>query len=329
MAVIIPIASGKGGVGKTMIAANLGISLAEMNKRVIIIDFDLGGSNLHTCLGIKNRYNGIGSFLNKKVDSLTSCLVKTDYHDLTFIPGDNLIPGTANLNYFMKLKMLKEIYAMEADFILLDLGAGSAFNTLDFYLMSNTGITIITPETTSVLNAYEFIKAALYRLLYQSFKRGSEERKDMDDFIHQRLETSDADFNVLINQLEQYNPESAELCNQKINRFYPRVILNMALNQADIQLGGKLRFICRKNLNIELEYLGILPMDQLVGQAAKQRVPVYMQDSNCPFSRGIRKIAHQLLKINPEAETAKYENNEDLLFFNNEISKSENEITVN
>ncbi len=58
MNTIIPIASGKGGVGKTIFTANLGIALANKGKTVIAIDLDLGSSNLHTCLGIKNRHPG-------------------------------------------------------------------------------------------------------------------------------------------------------------------------------------------------------------------------------------------------------------------------------
>ena len=68
--VIIPVASGKGGVGKTFIAANLAIALAEMGHRVIAVDLDLGGSNLHSFLGLSNRHPGIGDFLKARTAEL-------------------------------------------------------------------------------------------------------------------------------------------------------------------------------------------------------------------------------------------------------------------
>ncbi|MCK7483987.1 MAG: P-loop NTPase [Candidatus Moduliflexus flocculans] len=61
MVTLIPIASGKGGVGKTVLAANLGVCLAALGRTVVLADLDLGGANLHTCLGVKNRNPGIGA----------------------------------------------------------------------------------------------------------------------------------------------------------------------------------------------------------------------------------------------------------------------------
>jgi flagellar biosynthesis protein FlhG len=68
--VIIPIASGKGGVGKSFLTANLAMALAAMGHRVIAVDLDLGGSNLHTFLGLANRYPGIGDFINGAAPNL-------------------------------------------------------------------------------------------------------------------------------------------------------------------------------------------------------------------------------------------------------------------
>jgi flagellar biosynthesis protein FlhG len=70
MATVIPIGSGKGGVGKTIFTANLGIMLAKEGKRTVLIDLDLGGSNLHTCLGVKNRYAGLSAVINKTENSI-------------------------------------------------------------------------------------------------------------------------------------------------------------------------------------------------------------------------------------------------------------------
>jgi len=61
---IIPVASGKGGVGKSVIAANMSLALAQSGKSTVAMDLDLGGSNLHTLLGIKNTQAGIGNFLS-------------------------------------------------------------------------------------------------------------------------------------------------------------------------------------------------------------------------------------------------------------------------
>lgn len=104
MAKIIPVASGKGGVGKSFFVANLAVILSEMNQKVIAADLDLGGSNLHTMLGIKNDMIGLGQFINDKNVTFNDIIHETDYPNLSFIPGDSLYVGTANLPYFRKKK---------------------------------------------------------------------------------------------------------------------------------------------------------------------------------------------------------------------------------
>ncbi|MEA1910988.1 MAG: P-loop NTPase, partial [Spirochaetota bacterium] len=224
MNTIIPIASGKGGVGKTIFTANLAITLAKMGKTVIAIDLDLGSSNLHTCLGIKNRHPGIGNFIYNKEISLDSLLVKTDIDHLYFIPGDSLIPGTANLQYFIKKKLLKGIQSLVADYILLDLGAGSSYNIVDFFLISQTGLLVTTPETTSILSAYAFLKSAMFRMLFRSFPHKSSEREIIHNFITQRMEGTDNSFLKLTELLSKTNYESGAYSLKQINNFYPRIV---------------------------------------------------------------------------------------------------------
>jgi flagellar biosynthesis protein FlhG len=166
MARIIPIASGKGGVGKSTMVANLGIALGKAGKTVLLVDLDLGGSNLHTCLGVNNPKLGLSQFIYKKVDHIEDLIVETPYPKVYLIAGDGLIPGTANIPFFIKRKLIKELQGMVADFVLLDLGAGTTNNTLDFFLMSPTAMLVTVPETTAILNAYSFLKSALYRALF-------------------------------------------------------------------------------------------------------------------------------------------------------------------
>ena len=98
-ATIIPIAAGKGGVGKSFLTASLGIALAQQGHRTIAVDMDLGGSNLHSFLGLPNRYPGIGDYLQAKSGSLESLQVATGIDNLTFLPGDGKTPFMANIQY--------------------------------------------------------------------------------------------------------------------------------------------------------------------------------------------------------------------------------------
>ena len=79
---IYPIGGGKGGIGKSFVAANLGASIAKQGHQVVLIDLDLGASNLHTFLGIENPKSGINSFLNKSVEKLESIATPTTIPNL-------------------------------------------------------------------------------------------------------------------------------------------------------------------------------------------------------------------------------------------------------
>ncbi len=83
---IIPVAAGKGGVGKSFLTANLAIALAELGHSTIAVDMDLGGSNLHSFLGMQNRYPGIGDYLQARLGSLETLLVPTRVPHLSFLP---------------------------------------------------------------------------------------------------------------------------------------------------------------------------------------------------------------------------------------------------
>ncbi|KAL0265441.1 UNVERIFIED_CONTAM: hypothetical protein PYX00_011050 [Menopon gallinae] len=140
MAKIIPVASGKGGVGKTTFVANLGVLLAERGKTVIVIDLDLGGSNLHTYLGVKNTGVGVGEYIKKPREiSFESLIFPTRYAHLYLIAGDALYIGVANLSYPIRKKIIAQIENLVADYILVDLGSGTNSYILDFFLMTYSG----------------------------------------------------------------------------------------------------------------------------------------------------------------------------------------------
>jgi flagellar biosynthesis protein FlhG len=313
MTTIIPVASGKGGVGKTLISANLGISLANLGKTVILVDLDLGGSNLHTCLGIKNNHSGIGSYIYHQSSNLESLIVETEVNRLYLIPGDSLLPGTANLQFFIKNRIINEIAGLTADFVVLDLGSGSAYNTVDFFLSSAGGLIVTAPETTAILNAYSFIKTCLFRMLYRSFPAKSPERKFLGDFAANRIEGTGESFLSLVDSLGRLNEKSGDTVKTKLEQFLPRVIINMGRTNEDLAIGAKLRQIVRKNLAIEVEYIGFLSYDQSVGKSVLSRKPLALSMPEIPFVKTLDLIARKII-LSPVPSTPKlFEANEDLL----------------
>ena len=179
---IIPVASGKGGVGKSLVSANLGVAFAQAGLRVVVADLDLGASNLHLVLGHQAPQMGIGTFLNNTKSNFADVIIETNVSGLRFIPGDTEIPGIANLRSYQLKALVKQLLALQddTDILLLDLGAGTHQSIIYFFLLSGQGIVVSAPAVTAVLNAYVFLKNAVFRLMLNSFQKNSRARKYME-----------------------------------------------------------------------------------------------------------------------------------------------------
>lgn len=295
MAVVLPIAGGKGGVGKSVLSLNIAVTLANQCKRVILIDLDLGGANLHTLLGLKNNQAGLGTFITKNETNFSNLLQATGIPNLQFIAGDCLFPGVANLDFFTKKKIIKEIMKLDADYILLDLGAGSTHNIVDFFLLSYNGLVIVTPELTSILNAYSFLKSAIFRFCYRQFPNKSPERQILQNSIMQRLEGKEYSFNQILEVICQHFPESGQKAVTELSKLHPRVIMNMGKDPTDVEMGNRLQKLAYNKLSTEIEFIGFVPYDSSVSISIARRQPLALLAPETDFCSVLQGIAQKLI----------------------------------
>jgi flagellar biosynthesis protein FlhG len=263
MPITYPIGGGKGGSGKSFITASLGVSLAKEGKRVLLIDLDLGGSNLHSFLGLKNTEIGLNEFLNKRFQDLEHVILSTSIPNLFIISSANCSMESANLFYLQKLKIIRAIKRLAFDYILLDLGAGTSFNTLDFFLTSNEGIFVVTPEPTSIENAFRFIKSIYFRRIKQILKHNEFQRimKEVLDDSRIGIIRWPSD---IIDILVEQEPEKGELLENKLGVYGFNVILNQFRRNSDSSLGNKIERVCNKHFYSKFEFLGNVSYDERV-----------------------------------------------------------------
>jgi hypothetical protein len=140
------IGGGKGGVGKSVITANLALAVARTGARVALVDADLGGANLHTMVGLPSPKLNLSDFIARRVGSLAEIMNPTPYDNLWLVSGARALLETANPNYGQKGKILRHIANLDVDHVFLDLGAGTALNVLDFFLVARKGILVVVPE---------------------------------------------------------------------------------------------------------------------------------------------------------------------------------------
>jgi hypothetical protein len=155
----IAVGGGKGGVGKTLVSVNLSLALSRMEKSVILLDGDIGNCNCNTLLGITRVESSLEDYLRRE-RSLSEITVSTAY------PGLRLVCGAQNkvdaLPAAEMSRLLDDIGQVEADVLVIDLGAGMSDETLDLYRLADDKIIVVTPQVTSLQNAYGFIKSAFF-----------------------------------------------------------------------------------------------------------------------------------------------------------------------
>lgn len=155
--VVFSVTSGKGGVGKTNIAVNLAASLSQMGKRVVLVDADLGLANVDVILGLTPQKNLFHLF--HEGASLRDILYPTPY-GFSILPASSGMSEMLTLSTGQKLELLEAMGELEdeLDYLIVDTGAGINDNVLYFNLASQERLVVLTPEPTSLTDAYALIK---------------------------------------------------------------------------------------------------------------------------------------------------------------------------
>jgi flagellar biosynthesis protein FlhG len=271
---IIAIGGGKGGVGKSMVSANLGVQYAQAGCRVILIDLDIGAANLHTIFGIRQPPKSLGDFFMTSRTSLAEYVISTEVPNLQIIPGSGFVPELANLKHSQKVKLVNHIKALDADIILLDLGAGTSNHVVDFFSMTHAGIVVTTPEPTAIVNAYEFLKNVVYRILFRMFKNQEEIINILKMSVAPKNTLGISSVADLIRVISEKNPWAgkniAEVC-EGIDLY---LVFNQTRKASDVELGMKLCTICHRFLNISLHFAGVIFHNEEVSASVFKMSPI-------------------------------------------------------
>ena len=154
---VIAITSGKGGVGKTNIVANLGYAFSELGKKVLILDADIGLGNLDVLLGMAPKYNLSHVILGEK--RLNEIIISGP-GDMQILPASSGIQELTRLSHNQKIKLLTEIDKLidSVDILFIDTAAGISSNVMDFSVTAHEIIVVVSPEPTSITDAYALMK---------------------------------------------------------------------------------------------------------------------------------------------------------------------------
>lgn len=305
---IFAVGGAKGGIGKTIISANLSAGLASLGKRVIAVDLDLGGANLHLHLGVKFPPLTLQHYF-KEGKQLNELCLDTAVKNLRIIAGDSSNLGMANILTAQKKKLIKDLQDLPADYVVIDLGGDTSYNVVDFFLAADERIAVTSPEPSSVLDVYNFIKVSLLRYLNKTIfdtMRPDEARRfqgHINELKGLVFEATASSGNRRIKHIDELLSHARErdadwglFMQEKMDKFCPYLVVNMTEAGANGNISTRIAEIARQNLSINILTLPSISFDQEVKKVVHYLVPVLLERPKSQASRCVFNILRTILK---------------------------------
>jgi flagellar biosynthesis protein FlhG len=289
---IVAFAAGRGGTGRSLLAANVAVYLAQTGKKVVAIDADPAGGSLHLLLGAARPPRGFGEFLRGKVEGLTELIVDTPVAGVGLVGGEGSAFGSTRPKQTAK-GILAAIGALEVDVVVLDLGPPDSTLVLDLWLAADVPVLVTLPDPASIEATYRFAKSGFVRRLRTT--------RGLDKLVTNPQGPPRAALDVYRAARDAGGP--AERLEQEIRRYRPRFIVNQTRTLPDLKLGTWMAAAARRRLGHTFEYLGHVESDETVWLAARRRRPLMAEYPDAKVAKNIERIARRVLSGESERPT--------------------------
>jgi len=291
------VASGKGGVGKSVLCSSLAIGLAQTGPRAVAVDLDLGGANLHSLFGVERARHTLTDFLRGRVKALGDAVTDTTVPGVRVLSGARGALDIANASHAHKQKILRGLKRIDAGHVVLDLGAGSHFHTLDAFLAADRRILVLTPEPTAIENAYHFLKAAFFRAL-RELARAPEVAAVLASVLDE-ARRSGATPRELVEAASRADLRVGALLRTRMRAFDVDLVVNRADEARGRNPGAEIAANGRAQLGANLRLAAALPTDPSVAAAVERGVPVMQLFPGSRFCRDVGALVARLVDGEP------------------------------
>ena len=289
---VLAVGGGKGGVGKSLISSNLGIAMAKLGFRVVLIDADLGAANLHTLFGIDRPSHTLGALFDRDIDTLEEAVMPTEVSRLFLVAGTGATFGSANIGHARKQKLIRNIKAIDSDVVLIDVGAGSSYNVVDLYDVADERLVVVTPQLTSMQNAYAFLKSAVFR----SFREVCQNQAE-SEALKQALGGGGETERVkdMLRTLLESDPALAAAIRQSLDAFSARIVGNQVETSAQGKAFKRLARMFYDFLSLSVPVQQTFPYSGQLHVSVTRRQPFLARTSSGPVATAFMKLAEDLL----------------------------------
>jgi flagellar biosynthesis protein FlhG len=284
---IFAIASGKGGTGKSTVAINFSLALAALGHRVVLVDADLGGADLNVLLNILQPQHSLKDYLDRAVEDLEEILQITPTPNFKVLLNGSDIVSLSNPNWNDKIRMIKGIQTLDADYIIVDLGPDIAFNNLDFFNMAPNGYLITQNVDTMIMGFYRFLKAAFTRRVRFHYRRFPEVEDLIDEYKDRGWQKGR--FNI-VSHIRSLGLEYSNMLDSLLEQYNPALIFNKVNGKAAHSTAERICEFVRRNYGFKLRLGGFIPEDRRVENAYEMNVPFIFKYPHCDASAAVFEV---------------------------------------
>jgi flagellar biosynthesis protein FlhG len=289
---IVAVGGGKGGTGKSLLAANLGVFLSTLGKRVTLVDAAFGSATLHQFVGVPRPQRTLADMMGNNSVTLDHIAVDAGIPGLSLVAGEGDPAWASNPKSAQINKLISRLRQIDADYVVIDLAAGTNGTTLDLFLIADVGIVVSVPEPTSVELAYRFLRAAFVRRLR---KVGVGAATDIPAEELRPFEGGIPSPNDVYERVAETDEGVAERVATEMARFRPCFVVNQVRSKADMELCGHLARAVQRRFGIPAEELGHLEYDDTVAVAVRRRRPLLVEHPESRIARNIERLTRRLL----------------------------------
>lgn len=285
---VLAIGGGRGGVGKSTLAINLAVYLAQLGRGVVVVDADPAGADLRTALGIDG-------------DEPATDGHRAGVPVATSVPGLRLLPAAADaagasaMRASHKARLLSTVRDVGADYVVIDLGAASSPAALDLVLGADVAIAVTTPDPTAIAATYRFVRALFLRRLRRAIVK--------ERFRVRVFERATAGMPPLpsplriVEALARFDPAVAAIAAAELAKLHPRLVVNQSRVRTDLDLGAAMGQMAGRYLGAPLDYLGHVEHDDAVWLTARKRRPLLVDNPTAKAARNLERVARRVLAL--------------------------------
>ncbi len=288
---LVVVGGGRGGVGKSTLALNLGVYFAQLGRSVVVCDADSAFANLHAMLG------------------LTSAPLVPQSEDgdravqpvATIVPGLSLLPTPFDLMAMTPIKPTRSLAwqrllaGIDTDYVILHIGSNMSLVGLDLFSMADVAIAVTAPEPIAIETTYGFMRALFARALRKRLMKERLKLKIVERAV-EPLSPMATPIDI-VEAIHRYDHALGHTAQRELARLAPRLVVGQTRLRSDLELGPAMSAIAARFLGVDLDYLGHVEHDDAAWLSIRKRVPLLIESPTSKSARNIERIARRVLAI--------------------------------